>query len=807
MIKNGTSYFKSLTLALALGFCVWGSAAYAQPANDNCANAILLTPNTSCIGTSGSTLLATPSSVAASDCAGTTLDDDVWYRFVATASSHVVSLSNINQDMVLSVYSGTCGALAEVDCADDPEELTLSGLTVGNTYYCRVWTFFPGEIGAFDICVADPPPPPTNNECAAALPIVANAQFINTPISATTLHATASTATVPSCSFFGADNDVWFSFVPTATTHLVSILNAQPVIPEEDFTLGMAVYSGNCNALTELECESNTYFYQDFFGIYTYSTPIELSALTIGQTYYVRVWTENYSGSPGVNFNIGISGPPTVPINDDANNAVELFVGAPCSGNIYNNVLATHSIGEPYANCHNDSEGEHAVWFKFTAPASGAVKISTDIAPLGTLNDSKIGLFQVTNANNYASFTIIGCDEDNGVVDGGYMSTIYATGLVGGNVYYVQVDGYSATATGFFCVNVVEINPTMLSSNATCADVQEPFGDDLTYNGWVSLVDEDGLLVANVKNKIGSAVSEFYGAYNIDGNGFGTPRQDGNGTFYLSRNYTINNTAIVGPTDVQFFFHPGEIATLAGVTAGAANLGNLNATRQESTICNPDFDEANGPTSVLLQNANGAVNGVSWIQVTTPGFSNFYLMGGASPLPIDVHTITAHNEGNANIIQWSASAQGQGALFELERSANGKEFSYLTTVSAMPTQNAYKYDDETPFDGINFYRIKYINTAGKAAYSNIVKATVSGMDAFKIVAAPNPVKNEVTVKTWGAPSGKPTITITDITGKTINTYMVKSQETTIDMSQLAPGMYLIKYTDAAHNETIKVNKQ
>ncbi|MEO7311985.1 MAG: GEVED domain-containing protein, partial [Chitinophagaceae bacterium] len=87
--------------------------------------------------------------------------------------------------------------------------------------------------------------------------------------------------------------------------------------------------------------------------------------------------------------------------NDDAPGSILLTVGAGCSGPIYSNVGATKSSNEVYPSCAGTAQAP--VWFKFVAPASGAVRISNDLGTIGTFTDSKIGLFSAGNVNDYST--------------------------------------------------------------------------------------------------------------------------------------------------------------------------------------------------------------------------------------------------------------------------------------------------------------------------------------------------------------------------------------------------------------------
>lgn len=142
------------------------SAVPVTPANDNCNNAISLTPNagsTCASPVSGTTVNATQS-MAAISCGGFTgtADDDVWYSFTAIGTSHIVTVSTSSIDAVVDVRSGSCNGL-NIGCADasigiGAETVTLTGLTVSATYYIRIYSYdsATGQ-GAFTVCVTSPP--------------------------------------------------------------------------------------------------------------------------------------------------------------------------------------------------------------------------------------------------------------------------------------------------------------------------------------------------------------------------------------------------------------------------------------------------------------------------------------------------------------------------------------------------------------------------------------------------------------------------------------------------------------------------
>ncbi len=139
--------------------------------NDDCEGAItvLTNPDQSCTNfTNGSLIGATPSSQQ-NDCAGQPTED-VWFQFVATAQNHSVNLNNVvgNQfDLGFAVYSGVCpGGLTEIDCQAFGTADVLNNLTIGQTYFIRVFLdpFATNQNITFSVCVGTIPPPITTND-------------------------------------------------------------------------------------------------------------------------------------------------------------------------------------------------------------------------------------------------------------------------------------------------------------------------------------------------------------------------------------------------------------------------------------------------------------------------------------------------------------------------------------------------------------------------------------------------------------------------------------------------------------------
>ncbi len=250
----------------------------AQPANDNCTGAISLTVGTSCSYISGSTTSATQTFAG---CIGNA-DDDVWYTFVATATSHTVQVqSGASFDAVFQVYSGSCGGTSLI-CRDATgsgglETYTLTGLTVGNTYWIRVYHYYSGSgSGNFQICVTIPASPPANDDPCNAIPLTVGTSCSYSTY--TNAGATASTGVpAPGCANYSG-GDVWFTATVPSSGRLVIDSNTGVITDG-----GMAIYSGTCGSLTLIECDDD----DSPNGL---MPMIDRSGLTPGSTIWIRFW-------------------------------------------------------------------------------------------------------------------------------------------------------------------------------------------------------------------------------------------------------------------------------------------------------------------------------------------------------------------------------------------------------------------------------------------------------------------------------------------------------------------------------------
>ncbi|MCB0760180.1 MAG: hypothetical protein KDC12_01565 [Flavobacteriales bacterium] len=217
----------------------------------------------------------------------------------------------------------------------------------------------------------------------------------------------------PSCGFYQG-GDMWFSAEVPVSGQLAI-----------ELSLGvghyMTVYQGDCNALTELECDN------DYIAVNDPSMA--------GQTLYIRVY--RFNSASNMTFFLCAYDPNT-PENDMCETATELAVGTECNMYTFTNLGCTTQDGLATSSC-GFFQGTD-VWFTAVMPASGMLRFEID----GISNTTpQMSLYSGT----CGAFTEIECDND--------FITINDVSLAG-ETLYLRVWRYNSEKGGTFDLCVWE---------------------------------------------------------------------------------------------------------------------------------------------------------------------------------------------------------------------------------------------------------------------------------------------------------------------------------------------------------------
>ncbi|QXU49310.1 T9SS type A sorting domain-containing protein [Chryseobacterium sp. D764] len=535
----------------------------AIPSNDECINAINLTvnPDTNCVSfTSGTTVMSTVSSPASS-CGTST--GDVWYKFTATSSTHTVNLKEVTSVplgggyVYFQVLKGDCGNLTSILCsgsgcgyvtsASCPASV-VNNLTVGETYYIKVFSGSGYSSHKFDICVGTLPPSPSNDNCIDAINVPVNSGADCTIVtSGTTL--LSNTSPTPGCAS-GLGYDVWYKFTATGTRHRIKLINKVPVgLPNPSGGLQIRVFKGNCN---------------NFVCSAAGGSLVLVNNLTVGETYYVRVVDYNQIQGSGFNFQICIQTDLTpAPANDECVNAVTVNVNPDlnCTAVTSGTTLGASASNVPGSVCNGAPDDD--VWFKFTATATvHQISLRNVVGDGINGNGDASGLFEVFKGS-CGNLTKIVCSN----AFTGNNNIYNVSDLTIGETYYVRV--FSLLDFGYainfdICVGIVS----------------PPANDDCS-----------GALPVSVYPY---SYTQADAQHTTNNNGFTIPCYNvgkmNNGTWFTfigdGSNYRIN---VAVPVGSQFRFpgialYTGSCGNLTCLKSKIADSANLPLTIEFSTV-------------------------------------------------------------------------------------------------------------------------------------------------------------------------------------------------------------------------------
>lgn len=164
------------------------------------------------------------------------------------------------------------------------------------------------------------------------------------------------------------------------------------------------------------------------------------------------------------------------------------------------------------------------------------------------------------------------------------------------------------------------------------------------------------------------------------------------------------------------------------------------------------------------------------------------------PLPVELLSFSAEYAGEAHLLQWSTAAEINTMQFEVQRSADARNFHALGTVEPAGSASSgdnYRFRVNEPLNGNNFYRLKIVDNDGSFSFSNIVLLNNSGNVKFSLY--PNPTADilNIILPTSGELAATKAI-IYDAQGKLVLQPQIFNNLTNaIDISALPPGVYTI----------------
>jgi len=172
----------------------------------------------------------------------------------------------------------------------------------------------------------------------------------------------------------------------------------------------------------------------------------------------------------------------------------------------------------------------------------------------------------------------------------------------------------------------------------------------------------------------------------------------------------------------------------------------------------------------------------------------------ANPLPIELHSFTATPKSKTVQLDWRTASELNNAFFEIERSANGRDFENIGKVAGAGTSQTpldYEFTDLLPLNGWNYYRLRQVDFDGEFSYSPIQAVLMGKAGEVRLLVFPNPTNNELNLKTDHLLQAGDRIEIYDYTGRQVlHVSASDAINAPITVSQLPAGTYIVRLRTA-----------
>ena len=207
------------------------------------------------------------------------------------------------------------------------------------------------------------------------------------------------------------------------------------------------------------------------------------------------------------------------------------------------------------------------------------------------------------------------------------------------------------------------------------------------------------------------------------------------------------------------------------------------------------------------------VNGFSYNADGTQGTDISSATLTATPTPVKLSSFSVDIKDNTAALSWSVENQdANSSHFEIERSANGKDFNQVAMVNATNnTKQSYSFNDNDPsLSGSVYYRLKMVDKNGQFAYSDI-KTVQFANTGFSVLVYPNPIESVSKLRVNLEKPQVIKVSISNSTGNLVQHFEIDGQrgmnEKSINLSTVPAGSYMIRIQSGQKNKVISVIKK
>lgn len=208
------------------------------------------------------------------------------------------------------------------------------------------------------------------------------------------------------------------------------------------------------------------------------------------------------------------------------------------------------------------------------------------------------------------------------------------------------------------------------------------------------------------------------------------------------------------------------------------------------------------------EGTNGAASGSGPYTRKRTGITTFspFAVIGQGALPVELSYFRALKSGNTVLLEWQTLSELNNAYFGIERSNDGINYHELVQMAGTGNSNTainYHYTDTHPAPGINYYRLRQVDTDGRYSYSPVRSLSYGSAKDFSVI--PTIAHSDIRIELSSPVETDARIELIEVsTGRLLQTVTLESgtDSHTIAVSHLPAGMYFIKLQNG-HELTTK----
>jgi pectinesterase len=267
---------------------------------------------------------------------------------------------------------------------------------------------------------------------------------------------------------------------------------------------------------------------------------------------------------------------------------------------------------------------------------------------------------------------------------------------------------------------------------------------------------------------------------------------------YLSRNFSIVPATVpAGGLTIRVYFSAAEFNALQAADTSIKSLADLSVLQVNGAGCMPALTGTYTVITATGSGRFGTYNDGYYLQFTTGSFGNFFIAGSSSAAlsPFAFVSFNALAGTHSVTNYWTTNNLLGVSDFVVERGTDTTNFQSVGTVTTADSSGhfSYTFADTHPSGHTAWYRVKAERTIGAPVYS----PTVEVGSNLSLLVLPNPAFNVVIVLYPALLLDKKamhtTLELYSSGGQLMRTISVPnfSLETTIDISRLAKGVYIL----------------